>query len=133
MLRRLLSLSILCASVMFAGSPALVCAQPMPAQHCCPSAPGAPCPDQFPHAPQGLPTKLACCAAGVADTTAVTASAVILKIEKHAEGAGPPAAISSYLVPIIADLRWPASRQIALASRSISYSGLYLSTGRLRL
>jgi hypothetical protein len=69
----------------------------------------------------------------MADASAITASAAILKIEKPTGGAGPPAAISFCSVPTVADLRWPATRQIALASRSISYSGLYLSTGRLRL
>src|ERR1700676_137504 len=99
MLRHLLNLSILCASVLFAGMPAVLCAGPMPMHHCCPSAPGEACPGHTPQAPKGLPAKLACCAVEMADETAITASAAILKIEKHAELTDPPATISGFSSP----------------------------------
>ena len=133
MLRRLLSLSLLYASAVLAGVPAVACAHAMPMQHCCPSAPGEPCRGGSPDAPQGMPTELACCASGIPSATAIAATAALPKIEKHAQRIDPPAAISAYSSPTIASARSQSSDQFTLVFRLPSYSTLYLSTGRLRL
>ena len=133
MLRRLLSLSFLYAAIVMAGVPAVACTQAMPMQHCCPSAPGEPCRGGSPDAPQGMPTELTCCASGIPDGPAITASAASPKIEKHAQRIDPPAAISGYSSPTIAGARSHSSVRLDLVFRLPSYSGLYLSTGRLRL
>jgi hypothetical protein len=133
MLRRLLSVSFLYASVVLAGAPAVACAHALPMQHCCPSAPGEPCRGGTPDASRGMPTELACCASGIPGATAINATATSPKIEKHAPRIDPPAAISAYLSPRFADERSHSSVPLAVVFRPPSYSTLYLSTGRLRL
>jgi hypothetical protein len=133
MLRRLLSLSILYASALIAGVPAVACGDALPMQHCCPSAPAVPCRGGTPDAPRGMPTELACCASGIPSATAITATAALPKIEKHAQRTDSPAAISTYSLPTIAGARSRSSVPLAIVFRLPSYSTLYLSTGRLRL
>jgi hypothetical protein len=133
MLRRLLSLSFLYAAIVLAGVPAAACANAMPAQHCCPSAPGMPCRGGTPEAPRGMPTELVCCASGIPVGTAIAATAASPKIERHAPRIDPPAAISAYPSPTIVGARSYSSVRLDLVFRPLSYSGLYLSTGRLRL
>jgi hypothetical protein len=133
MLRRLISLSFLYASALIAGVPAVACGDALPMQHCCPSAPGMPCRGGTPEAPRGMPTALACCASGIPDATAITATAALPKIEKHSQRIDSPAAISAYSSPTFAGVRSHSSLQLPIVSRLPSYSTLYLSTGRLRL
>jgi hypothetical protein len=133
MLRRLLNLSILFASLLFAGVPAMACADGLPMHGCCPSAPAVPCHGGTPNAPQGMPTDLACCASGLWNTSAITTAAASPQIEKHAERADPPPAITVFSLPTIADARSSSLLRLSALSRTPSYSMLYLSTGRLRL
>src|SRR5450631_2178957 len=105
MLRRLLSLLFLYASVVLAGAPAVACAHALPMQHCCPSAPGDPCRGGTPDAPRGMPANLACCASGIPSATAIAETAASPKIDKHAQRIDPPAAISAYSSPRFADER----------------------------
>jgi hypothetical protein len=132
MLRRLISLSLLYATIVVAGVPAVACTQAMPMQHCCPSAPGEPC-RGAPEAPQALPTELGCCASGTPSATTIIATAGLPKIETHAQRIDPPTAITVYSSLTIAGERAHSSVRLDLVFRLPSYSGLYLSTGRLRL
>jgi hypothetical protein len=133
MLRRLLSLSLLYASAVLAGTPAVACVQASPMQHCCPSAPGEPCRGGAPDAPRGMPADLACCASGMPSATATAATAALPKFEKQAQRTDPSVAISVYSPPTIGATRSHSSVPLAVVFRLPSYSTLYLSTGRLRL
>jgi hypothetical protein len=133
MLRRLISLSFLYATIVVAGVPAVACTQAMPMQHCCPSAPGEPCRGGAPEEPQGLPTELGCCASGTLSATTIIATAGLPKVETHAQRIDPPTAISVYSSPTITGAHSHSSVRLNVVFRLPSYSGLYLSTGRLRL
>jgi hypothetical protein len=133
MLRRLLSLSFLYASIFLAGVPVVACAHAVPMQHCCPSAPDEPCRGGTPDAPRGMPAELACCTSGLPSATTIAATAALPKIERHAQRIDPPTAISAYSSPAFAGARSYSAVQLAVVFRLPSYSTLYLSTGRLRL
>jgi len=133
MLRRALKSLSLYVCLLLAGIPAVACADAVPMQECCPSAPGAPCHSGGPDAPQGMLTALACCASGAQSSTANTAMVALPKMMRQAAPIDPPVAINADAFPAITRKRSHANVAIAFFSRSPSFSTLYLSTGRLRL
>jgi hypothetical protein len=130
LLRNILGLSILYASMLFAGVPAVSCAESAPLHDCCPPQPVMPCrggDSCSPNATNSRPS----CVAGAQCAAAVTA-AVPDKIEKHSKRIDPPALIVSFALH--AALYSPRFvRGITIPTYYHSHSTLYLSTGRLRL
>jgi hypothetical protein len=133
MVRRLVSVAIVLATLLFAGAPAFACAAPAASQDCCPNGPSAPCRlDTSSLAPSDLAQP--CCIAGIAGSVAIAAddaSADALKFLKHSD------------IPVVAAASsiWPSAYVTAAKYASISAMSpfsppstlLYLSTGRLRL
>ena len=132
MLRRIISLAVVCVGLLLAGSPAAACASNVPLKDCCPSEPGGSCreaADQL-----ATPGQAACCAAGTTTPVATASLSLPSDLEKHPAGGNVPAAIDSSLPHATTGWRSPAST-VGWEATSYSRSGsvLYLSTGRLRL
>lgn len=131
MLRRVISLTIVCAGLLLAGATTLACTPNVPLEDCCPSGPRGPC-----RAPGGFVAQdsVVCCAAGIAIPSA--AASISLPSDRTARpGTGdPPAAIDSF----VSDAATGWSRSASTVGGEVrayrpSGSVLYLSTGRLRL
>ena len=133
MLRRAFNSLTLYGCLLLAGIPVVACADAMPMQECCPSAPGAPCRGNTPDAPQGITSALACCASGMQSSTAVTGVVASPKIACQTHPVDPPVAINAYASLTISDARTRTKVPLSVVSRLPSNSTLYLSTGRLRL
>ena len=132
MLRRIISLAIVCAGLLLAGLPAVACRPNVPLEDCCPSGPGGPC-----RAPGGFTSQaqVVCCAGGII-TPAATASLSLLhdRDNPHSTASNPPAALVA--VSFNTAISWRASAA-PVGDEAPAYrpsgSVLYLSTGRLRL
>lgn len=131
MLRRVISLAIVCAGLLLAGAPTFACTPNVPLNDCCPTGPGGPC-----RAPGGVVTQavVACCAAGTT-ASATTASMAPLSDSASRPGSAnplPAAGAPSFDAAIV----WTRT-DLTLADHDRAYrpsgSALYLSTGRLRL
>ena len=131
MLRRIISLAIVCAGLLVAGAPAFACTPEVPLTDCCPSGPGGPC-----RAPNGFAIRnsVACCAAGIVTPAAAASMSLPTDRAVRRSTGNPPAAIDSFV--LAGATGW---RQFAPSfdgqDRAYRPSGsvLYLSTGRLRL
>jgi hypothetical protein len=132
MLRRILSLSVLYASVLLAGVPALSCADSVPMHDCCPPQSGRACQDGESGAPKAMTRIVACCAAGAQSTTVIVSAVPLSKIEKQQTPA-PPALVVSLALHAAAYSPPHSKLGIGLTAYFPSFSSLYLSTGRLRL
>jgi hypothetical protein len=130
MLSRIFSLSILCASLLFAGVPAIACAAPLPTQDCCPNGPQTPC-ELGDSGPADAKRATACCASGLGASTAIAAAASSDDIQKHSDSAP----IITAEVRSAVEHRQSAYYVPAASPHSFNSSqrALYLSTGRLRL
>jgi hypothetical protein len=129
MLRRLISLTFLSASLFFAGLPAFACADCAPTQDCCPNGP----PANLEAAAAPTEGVQPCCAVSPA-AAAFAADQSSNKFHQHLKRSDRPAILIS---PAISPAAYVASsRSAAISARSSfrpSHALLYLSTGRLRL
>jgi hypothetical protein len=132
MLRRIFSLTIVLASLLLSGLPAVACAECAPTRDCCPSEPLAPCGIEASVAPPsyGVQPCGASSAVASASFAAVESSSAF---HKHLKRSDVPAILIS---AAISPAYVAPSRSTAIPSTSSfrpSYASLYLSTGRLRL
>jgi hypothetical protein len=134
MLRRILSLSILAASLLFAGLPIMACAHSLPERDCCPSGPSSPCHSDAASAITAIRSTALCCAAGTQAAVVEWSNAPSSKAERHARRTG-PAVADSVSAAAAAVPPAPAELPVWLATYSYtpSRSTLYLHTRRLRL
>jgi hypothetical protein len=133
MLRRIFSLTIVLASLLLSGLPAVACAECAPTRDCCPSEPLAPCGIEASVAPPSYGIQ-PCGASSAVTSAAFAAVESSNEFHKHLKRSDVPAILisaaispTSYVAP---------SRSTAISSTSSfrpSYVSLYLSTGRLRL
>jgi hypothetical protein len=133
MIRRIVSLTFLLASLLFAGLPAFACAESTPHRDCCPNGPLAPCGvDGSVSTPADLVQQ--CCTAGTAGSVSFAVDESSNDFNKHLKRSDAPTLL---IAPTIAQASQVAS--IRLSANSVassftpSYTLLYLSTGRLRL
>jgi len=132
MLRRILSLSTLCASLLFAGVQAKACVNDVPKHDCCPSAPSVPCRDFGSTALESVPVQT-CCVTGVSVSSLAVSAEPSRELHKKLHRVDPPAILVS--IGATAGARFQSSRFESSDARSFHplLSSLYLSTGRLRL
>ncbi len=131
-LRHILGLSILYASVLFAGVPALSCANSRPIHGCCPPQAVMPCQggeSGTPKATHILPG----CAAGAQSTATIASAVPSSKIEKHPQRVDPPPLITSFARQAAVYAPFHCELGFTSPTYTQSHSALYLSTGRLRL
>ena len=133
MLSRIVSLSILCASLLFAGVPAIACTTQLPARDCCPNGSQAPC-ELGASGTSDANSITACCAAGVAVSTALAAAASSDELQKHSNQVDSTPLITTEVMSAVVH-RQSAYFAAMASPRSFNSSqcALYLSTGRLRL
>src|SRR6266849_2661858 len=133
MIRRIFSISILLASLLFAGLPTFACAESTPNRDCCPHGPLAPCSvDGSVSAPADLVQQ--CCTAGTAGSVSFATDESSNEFHKHLKHSDIPAvAISSEISPSAYFVSIKSTSIATTASFSPSFALLYLSTGRLRL
>jgi len=133
MLSRIVSLSILCTSLLFAGVPAFACATQLPAHDCCRNGPQAPC-ELGASGPAEANRVTACCASGVAVSTAIAAAASTDELHKHSNHTDSTPTITMEVISAVVHRQSACCTAIAsLRSFDSSQRTLYLSTGRLRL
>jgi len=133
MLRRIFSLTIVLASLFFAGLPAFACAERVPTQDCCPNGPLAPCSTGGSTAAPSNGVQ-SCCASSPVTSAAFAAVESSNEFHKHLKRFDMPAILISPAISPTAYVAWGRSAAIpATSSFSPSYALLYLSTGRLRL
>src|ERR1019366_9682539 len=132
MLRRILSLSILCTSLLFAGVQAEACVNDVPKHDCCPSGPSVPCHDSGSTAVESVPAQT-CCVSGVSVSSLIATAEPSRELHKQPQRVDPPALLASFAPA--ASTRFKSSRSEYNDARSFTplLSSLYLSTGRLRL
>jgi hypothetical protein len=132
MLRHIIALPILLLSLLAAGLPAFACADVAPAHDCCPDGPKAPCTPEQPKTPE-TNRQDSCCAIGgtIAITTAIATPSN--EFRKHWDRADLPVllvVLTTLTTPYVSS---PAVDDLRIVAPPVSYSTLYLSTGRLRL
>jgi hypothetical protein len=132
MLRHIIALPILLLSLLAAGVPAFACGDAVPTRDCCPNGPNAPCGTQQTRTAETNRQDF-CCATGgtIAATTAIATPSNELR--EHWDRADLPV-----LLVVLTTLTTPYVQSLAvddfhIVAPPLSYSTLYLSTGRLRL
>lgn len=133
MLRRILSLSILCTSLLFAGVQAEACVSDVPAHDCCPGGPHEPC-----HESGATGVELAavqiCCVSGVSASSQISTAEPSRELRKQPQRVDPPALPVAIAGAASAHFDGVRSADVPTApSFDRHLSLLYLSTGRLRL
>jgi hypothetical protein len=132
MLRHIIALSILLMSLLAAGVPALACGDVVPARACCPNAPNSPCGPEQARAPEALRLDI-CCALGGTVATTIAVAAPSKELLKAWDGADLPVPLVAVATLAAAYVQSPSIDEFCIVSPPVSYSTLYLSTGRLRL
>jgi len=134
MLHRITSVWVLCIGLLIAGVPAPVCcAASAPAHDCCAPAQPMPGPQHLSFALEPAALMHVCCAAGGAETGAISARATRHDIGKHPHRADPPTLAAAYGSLIVASEPPAAKTGFAVPNYLPLLSSLYLRTGRLRL
>jgi hypothetical protein len=131
--RRIFGLTILLASLLFAGLPAFACAECVPTQDCCPTGPPASC--SVDGSTSGLSSfAQQCGTAGAAGSTVFAADESSNDFNKHLKRSDVPTLLPG---PTIAQASHAGSIRLganfSTSSFTPTYTLLYLSTGRLRL
>jgi hypothetical protein len=132
MLRHIIALPILLLSLLAAGVPAFACGEVVPTQDCCPHGPNAPCTAEQTRTAETNRQDF-CCATGgtIATTTAITTPSNELR--KHWDRADLPVLLVVLTTLTTPYVQSPAVDEFHIVTPPLSYSTLYLSTGRLRL
>jgi len=132
MLRRILSLSILCTSLLFAGVQAEACVNDAPKHDCCPGRPSVPCHESGSSAVDSIVAQT-CCVTGISVSSLAATAEPSRELHKKPQRVDPPAILVS--IGATAGARIQSSRFESNNARSFHplLSSLYLSTGRLRL
>lgn len=129
-MRRVIGLSILLVGLLFAGLPAVVCAQGVPQGDCCPQGPGKPCRDIELIAAIEAHTTTCCTTSrerALADGVATPS------IRAKAQAPADPLLLAGLALPMNPVVSSSGILHTSLVSFIPSGSALYLSTGRLRL
>jgi hypothetical protein len=131
--RRIFSLTILLASLLFAGLPAFACAECVPTQDCCPTGPLAQCSVDGPTSGlSGFAQQ--CGTAGAAGSTVFAADESSNDFNKHLKRCDVPILpMTPAITPTFQVASIRLSAHSATSSFTPTYTLLYLSTGRLRL
>jgi hypothetical protein len=132
MLRHITALSLLLISLLAAGVPTFACGEAVPIQDCCPNGPNSPCGDELGRTSEGTRQEL-CCAAGGTVSTVTAIAAPSNEFDHHADHADPLALFIVLSTLTSTYVQSPSVDGCQIASRPLSCSPLYLSTGRLRL
>ena len=132
MLRHIITLSILLLTLLAAGVPALACGEVVPTHDCCPNGPNAPCaPEQARTAETNRQDF--CCATGGTIATTAAIAAPSNELRKHWDRADLPMLLVVLTTLTTPYVQSPAVDDFRIVTPPVSYSTLYLSTGRLRL
>src|SRR5450755_2867183 len=132
MLRRILSLSILCTSLLFAGVQAVACADDVSTHDCCPGGPHVPCHDSGSTVIESAPVQT-CCVSGVSVSALIATAEPTRDLRKQPQRVDPPVLLTSFAAAASARFENSRSGYNRACSFSPLLSSLYLSTGRLRL
>ena len=133
MLRRIFRLTILLASLLVAGMPALACVQCVPVHDCCPIGVLAPCSLAGSTAVSSDSIQL-CSTAGAASSSVFAANESSNDFHNRLKRLEVPAILTSPAISPVADVALSRSTAIYVRSSfSPTFALLYLSTGRLRL
>jgi hypothetical protein len=130
MIRRIISRTFLLASLLFAGVPALACAECVPIQECCPTGQPASCNVDRSTAGSSDVARQ-CSTAGSAVIAADESSNDFNKHLKRSDVPTPLTAAAAAQAPHVVSIRLSANS--VTSSFTPSHTLLYLSTGRLRL
>ena len=131
MLRHIIALPILLLSVL-AAAPALACGPMVPSHDCCPDGPIAPCAPERANPAEANRLDV-CCAAGGTVATPAAVAMPSKEFRKAWDRADLPTLLVAVTTLATAYTSSPAADDFRIVPRSLSYSTLYLSTGRLRL
>jgi hypothetical protein len=132
MLRHIIALSILLMNLLAAGVPALACGEVMPARDCCPNGPNSPCGSEQSSTTEANRLDF-CCAAGGTVTTTTAIATSSKELRKAWDRADLPAFLILATTLTTAYVQSPSVDDFRIVTPPVSYSTLYLSTGRLRL
>jgi hypothetical protein len=132
MLRHIIALPILLLSLLAAGVPAFACGEVAPTHDCCPNGSSAPCAPE-----QSITVETirqdSCCATGGTIATATAIATPSKEFRKHWDRADLPMLLVVLTTLTTAYVQSPAVDDFRIVTPPVSYSTLYLSTGRLRL
>jgi len=132
MLRHIITLPILLLSLLAAGVPAFACGEVVPTHDCCPNGLSAPCaPEQSRTAETNRQDF--CCATGGTIATATAIATPSNELRKHWDRADLPVLLVVLTTLTTPYVQSPAIDYFRIVTPPLSYSTLYLSTGRLRL
>jgi hypothetical protein len=132
MLRHIIALPILLLSLLAAGVPAFACGDAVPTRDCCPNGPNAPCGTEQTRTAETNRQDF-CCAIGGTIATATAIATPSNELRKHWDRADLPVfliVLTTLTTPYVQSL---AVDDFHIVTPPLSYSTLYLSTGRLRL
>jgi hypothetical protein len=132
MLRHIIALPILLLSLLAAGVPSFACAEVVPTHDCCPNGPNAPCGTEQTRTPETNRQEF-CCAAGGTIATATTIATPSKEARKLWDRADLPVLLVVLTTLTTSYVLSPAVDDFHIVTPPVSYSTLYLSTGRLRL
>jgi hypothetical protein len=132
MLRHIIALPILLLILLTAGVPAFACGDAVPARDCCPNGPNAPCGIEQTRTAETNRQDF-CCATGDTIATATAIATPSNDLRKHWERADLPVLLVVLTTLTTSYVQSPAVDNFRIVTPPLSYSTLYLSTGRLRL
>ena len=132
MLRHIIALPILLLSLLAAGVPAFACGEVVPTHDCCPNGPNAPCGTEQTRTAETTRQDF-CCATGGTIATATAIATPSNELRKHWDRADLPVLLVVLTTLTTAYVQSPAVDDFRIVTPPVSYSTLYLSTGRLRL
>ena len=132
MLRHIIALPILLLSLLAAGVPAFACAEVELMHDCCPNGLNAPCGTEQNRAAETIRQDLCCATGGTIATTAAIATPS-KEFRKHWDRADLPVLLVVLTTLTTPYVQSPAIDDIRIVTAPVSYSTLYLSTGRVRL
>jgi len=132
MLRHIIALPILLLILLAAGVPAFACGEVVPSRDCCPNGPSAPCAPKQARAAETNRQDF-CCAAGGTIAAATAIATPSHELRKHWDRADLPVLLVVLTTLTTPYVQSPAVDDFHIVTALLSYSTLYLSTGRLRL
>ena len=132
MLRHIIALPILLLILLAAGMPAFACEDAVPTRDCCPNGPSAPCGTEQTRTAETNRQDF-CCATGGTIATATAIATPSNDLRKHWDGADLPVLLVVLTTLTTPYVQSPAVDDFHIVTPPLSYSTLYLSTGRLRL